>query len=81
MPLYEYKCQKCGKTFEIIQKLSDKPAKKCINCGGLVKKLISPSALQFKGEGWYITDYARKKKPEKKEKPKSKKKPEKKESK
>ncbi len=58
MPLYEYKCTKCGSVFEIMQKVNDPPLKKCIHCQGLVKKLISPSALQFKGSGWYVTDYA-----------------------
>lgn len=71
MPLYEYKCLKCGYSLEIIQHLNDKPEKKCVNCGGPVKKVISAPALQFKGDGWYITDYAKNKKPEKKEKPKS----------
>ena len=60
MPLYEYKCLKCGRTFEILQKVDDEPVKTCINCGGPVKKLISPSAIKFKGQGWYINDYAKK---------------------
>ena len=58
MPLYEYKCQTCGETFEVIQKFSDKPLEVHENCGGHVERLISPSALQFKGSGWYVTDYA-----------------------
>ncbi|MFQ6069556.1 MAG: FmdB family zinc ribbon protein [Candidatus Aminicenantales bacterium] len=65
MPIYEYKCQRCGAIFEILQRLNDEPAKRCIKCGGRVRKLISPPTLQFKGEGWYVTDYA--KKTEKKE--------------
>ena len=62
MPLYEYKCNKCGAAFEIIQKLADPPIKKCPQCGGSVKKVISASALQFKGSGFYINDYAKKEK-------------------
>ena len=60
MPLYEYQCKKCGHRFEKIQKFSDKPIKKCPECGGPVEKLISPPAVQFKGSGWYVTDYAKK---------------------
>lgn len=68
MPLYEYKCDKCGATFEVIQKLTEPPKKKCPRCGGSVKKVMSPPALQFKGSGFYITDYAKKdKKPTKPE--------------
>jgi len=76
MPIYEYKCQKCGFIIETLQKVNDPPLKECAKCGGLLKKVISSPAIQFKGSGWYITDYARKKKPEKesKEKPKIKKK-------
>jgi putative FmdB family regulatory protein len=58
MPLYEYKCQSCGETFEVIQKFSDTPVKVHEKCGGPVERLISRSALQFKGTGWYVTDYA-----------------------
>ena len=75
MPLYEYKCLTCGCSFEVLQKVNEPRLKKCHKCGGLLKKVLSPSALQFKGSGWYITDYAQNKKPEKetnaKEKPKS----------
>jgi putative FmdB family regulatory protein len=60
VPLYEYQCQKCQHRFEKIQKFSDKPVKKCPECGGRVEKLLSPPAVQFKGSGWYVTDYARK---------------------
>lgn len=61
MPLYEYKCDACGATFELIQKFSDPPADTCQKCGkGPVQKLVSSPAFQFKGSGWYITDYARK---------------------
>ncbi|HKU26996.1 MAG TPA: zinc ribbon domain-containing protein [Candidatus Sulfotelmatobacter sp.] len=60
MPLYEYQCKKCGHRFEKIQKFSDKPVKKCPECGGAVEQTISAPAVQFKGSGWYVTDYARK---------------------
>ena len=60
MPLYEYLCKKCGHRFEKIQKFSDKPVKKCPECGGLVEQVISAPAVQFKGSGWYVTDYAKK---------------------
>jgi len=60
MPLYEYECEICGKRFEQIQKFSDPPAEKCLACGGPVHKLMSLPAIQFKGSGWYVTDYARK---------------------
>jgi putative FmdB family regulatory protein len=60
MPLYEYQCKKCGHRFEKIRKFSDKPIKKCPECGGAVEQMISAPAVQFKGSGWYVTDYARK---------------------
>jgi len=60
MPIYEYQCAKCGKTIEVIQKMSDKPLKKHEGCGGPLTKLISKAGFQFKGTGWYVTDYARK---------------------
>jgi putative FmdB family regulatory protein len=60
MPIYEYECKKCGKTFEVLQKMSDKPLKKHEGCGGSLTKLISAAGFQFKGTGWYVTDYARK---------------------
>jgi putative FmdB family regulatory protein len=60
MPLYEYQCEQCGNRFERIQKFSDPPADTCPKCGGPVKKLLSSPAIQFKGSGWYITDYAKK---------------------
>ena len=60
MPLYEYQCKKCGHRFEKIQKFSDKMVKKCPECGGLVEQMISAPAVQFKGSGWYVTDYAKK---------------------
>ena len=58
MPLYEYKCQSCGETFEVIQKFVDTPLKVHEKCGGPVERLISRSSLKFKGSGWYVTDYA-----------------------
>jgi putative FmdB family regulatory protein len=60
MPIYEYRCEKCGNQFEIIQKFSDKPLKACPSCKGKLAKLISQTAFQLKGSGWYATDYARK---------------------
>jgi putative FmdB family regulatory protein len=60
MPLYEYQCKKCGHRFEKIQKFSDKPIKKCPECGGAVEQVVSAPAVQFKGSGWYVTDYAKK---------------------
>ena len=72
MPLYEYKCQKCTSVFEVIQKISDSPLTECPECGGRLKKVLTAPAIQFKGSGFYITDYAKKKKPEKEAKPKKK---------
>ena len=60
MPLYEYQCESCDGRFERIQKFSDPPVEVCPSCGGTVKKLLSSPAIQFKGSGWYITDYAKK---------------------
>ncbi|HTY84315.1 MAG TPA: zinc ribbon domain-containing protein [Silvibacterium sp.] len=60
MPLYEYLCKKCGHRFEKIQKFSDKPVRKCPECGGAVEQVVSAPAVQFKGSGWYVTDYAKK---------------------
>jgi len=60
LPLYEYECSKCGHRFEKIQKFSDPLVKTCPKCKGKVQKLPSAPAIQFKGSGWYITDYARK---------------------
>jgi putative FmdB family regulatory protein len=58
LPLYEYKCDKCGAVFEVMQKFSDAPLRVHDQCGGIVERLISAPALQFKGSGWYVTDYA-----------------------
>jgi putative FmdB family regulatory protein len=60
MPLYEYECKKCHHRFERIQKFSDPLVKKCPECGGAVEQTISAPAVQFKGSGWYVTDYAKK---------------------
>jgi putative FmdB family regulatory protein len=60
MPLYEYQCKKCHHRFEKIQKFSDPHVKKCPDCGGPVEQVISAPAVQFKGSGWYVTDYAKK---------------------
>ena len=61
MPLYEYQCDACGERFELIRKFSDPPVDVCAKCGkGPVTRLQSSPAIQFKGSGWYITDYARK---------------------
>lgn len=68
MPLYEYKCLTCGSSLEVLQKVNEPRLKKCPKCGGLLKKVLSPPTLQFKGSGWYVTDYAKNKKPEKESK-------------
>ena len=66
MPIYEFRCKKCNAHIEVFQKLSDKPPARCKKCGGRLEKLASAPAIQFKGEGWYVTDYSRKgNKPEK----------------
>jgi putative FmdB family regulatory protein len=59
VPMYEYQCKSCKHRFEVIQKFSDKPVKKCPKCGKAVERLVSSSAIQFKGTGWYVTDYAK----------------------
>ena len=60
MPLYEYQCNACGHRLEVLQRLGEPPLTTCPECGGELRKLISAPAFQFKGEGWYVTDYARK---------------------
>ena len=60
MPIYEYRCKKCGKQTEVLVRAPAKPPTRCRECGGRLEKLISSPAIQFKGEGWYVTDYARK---------------------
>ena len=59
MPLYEYKCDSCGDVFEVIQKFSDRPLTVHDKCGGTLERLVSTSALQFKGSGWYVNDYGK----------------------
>lgn len=59
MPLYEYRCRECERTFEVIQKFSDPELTECRDCGGPVERLLSAPAIQFKGSGWYVTDYGR----------------------
>src|SRR2546423_8456480 len=68
MPIYEYQCKKCGARTEAMQKFTDKPLTKCRKCGGRLEKLLSAPAIQFKGAGWYVTDYAGKKGEAKEEK-------------
>ena len=60
MPLYEYRCQECGNTLEVIQKFSDAPLTQCTDCGGELQRLLSAPSIQFKGSGWYVSDYGRK---------------------
>jgi len=58
MPLYEYECKVCGRRTEVIQRFDDAPLAACPECGGAVERLLSAPAVQFKGSGWYVTDYA-----------------------
>ena len=67
MPIYEYECRKCKAHIEAFQKVSDKPLTKCRNCGGKLEKKLSAPAIQFKGSGWYVTDYAKTTKSDKSE--------------
>lgn len=57
MPIYEYQCEKCGETIEVLQRFSDAPLHQCPSCGGHVEKLMSMNSFQLKGSGWYVTDY------------------------
>ena len=59
MPLYEYRCRSCGERTEVLQHLDEAPMAVCPRCGGAVEKMLSAPALQFKGSGWYVTDYGR----------------------
>ena len=72
MPLYEYKCKKCKNRIEVIQKVNGTPPPACPKCGGATEKQVSSPAIQFKGSGWYITDYAHKSTPSKEQKPEEK---------
>jgi len=58
MPIYEYKCEKCGNEHEVMQKMTEKPLTVCKSCGGRLKKMISNTSFVLKGSGWYVTDYA-----------------------
>jgi putative FmdB family regulatory protein len=58
MPIYEFECRKCKTKLEVLQKMNDKPPVKCQKCGGRLERLHSAPAIQFKGSGWYVTDYA-----------------------
>ena len=60
MPIYEFECQKCKAHMEVLQKVSAKPPSKCAKCGGRLERVASAPAIQFKGSGWYVTDYAAK---------------------
>jgi putative FmdB family regulatory protein len=71
MPIYEYTCSKCKKRIEVIQKMSDEPLKTHKGCGGKLTKEISAAGFQFKGTGWYVTDYAKKAEPQKEAKAES----------
>jgi putative FmdB family regulatory protein len=62
MPIYEYECKKCKAHIEVFQKISDKPPTRCRKCGGRLERLVSAPAIQFKGSGWYVTDYSDKSK-------------------
>ena len=59
MPIYEYACTKCGHQLEVMQRISDKPLRRCPNCKGKLEKQFSQTSFQFKGSGWYVTDYSR----------------------
>jgi putative FmdB family regulatory protein len=59
MPLYEYQCQECGEKTEVVQRFDDAPLTTCASCGGALRKMISAPAIQFKGSGFYLTDYGR----------------------
>jgi putative FmdB family regulatory protein len=71
MPIYEFECRKCKARSEVLQKLNDKPPVKCSKCGGRLERLTSAPAIQFKGTGWYVTDYAGNGKKEKRSEEKS----------
>jgi len=81
VPIYEYVCQSCRHRFEVKQSMADLPLSSCERCGKAVTKVISASAIMFKGTGWYVTDYSDKLKPSAESKPDEKPSPEKKEEK
>ncbi|HEV2912105.1 MAG TPA: zinc ribbon domain-containing protein [Pyrinomonadaceae bacterium] len=68
MPIYEYECKKCKAHIEVLQKMTDKPLAKCSKCGGRLEKQWSATGFQFVGSGWYVTDYAGKKRDAKEDK-------------
>ncbi|MCS6817589.1 MAG: zinc ribbon domain-containing protein [Blastocatellia bacterium] len=68
MPIYEYVCERCGAHLEVLQKMTDKPLRRCKSCGGRLEKIISQTSFILKGSGWYVTDYARKERREKESK-------------
>lgn len=59
MPIYQYRCSKCDKVIEALQKVHDKPLSKCENCGGKLQRIIAPVGIIFKGSGFHVTDYGR----------------------
>lgn len=67
MPIYEYRCKKCSKEFELIQKITDEPASECPDCGGKIERLMSATSFSLKGSGWYKDGYASSKPGEKKD--------------
>jgi len=69
LPIYEYECESCHHRIEVMQKINDPPLKKCDRCGKKLKKIISASGIQFKGSGWYVTDYSQKMKSKEDKKP------------
>ena len=72
MPIYEYQCTNCGCTLEAMQKITDEPLKKCPSCKGQLRRLMSLTSFQLKGNGWYATDYKDKSKKNRREKPEEK---------
>ncbi len=59
MPIYEYRCDECGASFEVMQKMNDDPLTECEKCGGTLRKVLHPVAIHFKGSGFYTTDYGK----------------------
>jgi putative FmdB family regulatory protein len=59
VPIYEYRCEKCGASFEVMQRMSDEPLSECEKCGGALRKVLHPVAIHFKGSGFYTTDYGK----------------------
>lgn len=68
MPIYEYKCEKCGHHLEVMQKMSDDPLTRCPECKGKLEKIFSQTSFQLKGSGWYVSDYSNRGKSDKSEK-------------